>query len=146
MNIKVVGESAPAEPTFDEVFKILEGNRGRLRSLATMILSVCGMLVSSSFVVLFFVLKEQSLRIPYAVPVLLFATATSLIGAVVLSILAVLPPTPVASPTRLSIIDTQVRLYRREYRRSVASVVLLLIGITLFVTALAVFGWSSFIH
>ncbi len=46
--------------TLDDLLKVVDGNRTRIRNLASMILSSCGMLLSSTFVIIFFILKERT--------------------------------------------------------------------------------------
>jgi len=125
--------------TLDDLLKVVEGNRTRIRSLASMILSLCGILLSSSFVILFFLLKEQSPVRP-AIIFVLFATAGCLLCAAMLSVLSALPPPATNVYGKLELIDALMRLYNREYRRAITSAVFLLMGLGTFVAALVIFG------
>ncbi len=122
-------EPIKLEPaSLDDLLKALDGNRTRIRSLASMILSVCGMLLSSTFVILFFILKEK-LPLLSAITVALFLTAFSLLASAMMGLLSALPPAPVAIYGKLEMIDILMTLYRREYRRAIASVVFLFFGV-----------------
>ena len=110
-----------------------------------MILSVCGMLLSASFVILFFILKEHLSMYPF-VPALLFGTAVLLLVAAMLSVLSALPPRPVKIYGKLDLVDALMNLYQREYRRAVSSAVCLFLGLASFVFALEIFAWASTRH
>src|SRR6478752_158244 len=108
--------------SLDDILRAIDGNRSRIRTLAGMILSVCGMLLSASFVILFFILKEHLSMYPF-VPALLFGTAVLLLVAAMLSVLSALPPRPVKIYGKLDLVDALMNLYQREYRRAVSSAV-----------------------
>jgi hypothetical protein len=58
-------DSAPDELiSIDDTLKIVDNNRTRIRTLAGIMLTVCGLLLSTSFVVLTFILKNSDIRIP----------------------------------------------------------------------------------
>ena len=128
-----------------DILRAIDGNRSRIRTLAGMILSVCGMLLSASFVILFFILKEHLSIYPF-VPALLFGTAVLLLEAAMLSVLSALPPRPVKIYGKLDLVDALMNLYQREYRRAVSSAVCLFLGLASFVFALGIFAWASTRH
>jgi hypothetical protein len=127
----------------DEFLKAIDGNRARIRTVAGLILSTCGMLLSGSFVILFFVLKERSISVPSLVPVTLFATTACLLIAVILSVASAFPPRPIDVYTKIEMADTLLSLYRSEYRIAAASGIFLVSGALLLVGALGIFGWST---
>ena len=86
------------------------------------------MLLSASFVILFFILKEHLSMYPF-VPALLFGTAVLLLVAAMLSVLSALPPRPVKIYGKLDLVDALMNLYQREYRRAVSSAVCLFLGL-----------------
>jgi hypothetical protein len=128
--------------TADDILTIVENNRARIRALSEQVLTVCGLLLSASFVVLFFVLTDTKFSISWLVPLFLFGTSASLTFAIIFSVLSVHLPTPTAVPTKLELIDLLTAIYYREYRRAVISIVFLILAIILFAIALGVFGAS----
>lgn len=145
-NIKVelveVGEDS--EPvTIEATLEVLENNRTRIRDLGNMVLTVCGILLSASFVVLFFVLQNRSSNVLIAVPVILFAATASLILSTLFSVLSSMLPSPTAVRTKFELIDVLARIYHREHRRVILAVIFLILGIVLFVAALVVFAFVS---
>jgi hypothetical protein len=109
-----------------------------------MILAVSGLLLSSSFVMLFFLLKERGSKLPVSVVVWLFAAILALIVAIIFSLLAALLTTPNALTTRLDFIDVQSRICFKEYRRVKSSALFLLVAIGLFTCALIAFAGVLF--
>src|SRR5436305_11013033 len=95
MRIKLKSPPTLEPASLDDLLRAIDGNRTRIRNLASMILSVCGILLSSSFVLLFFLLKD-GVAVPKAIVLILFGTAGCLLAAATLSILSALPPAPVA--------------------------------------------------
>jgi hypothetical protein len=142
MRIRLKGPIELEPASLDDLLKAVDGNRTRIRSLASMILSVCGMLLSSTFVILFFILKEK-LPVSYATRVALLATAGCLLASATMGVLSALPPLPVAIYGKIEMIDALMALYGREYRRAIASVVFLFLGLAGFVGALVMFGMAS---
>jgi len=123
-----------------EILDILENNRSRLRELANMILTVCGLLLSTSFVILFFLLTNAKSNMTWLVSAMIFATCASLTFSIVFSILSVNPQRPSEITTKIQLIDFLSLAYTREYKRIFISVIFLLISIGLFFTALIIFG------
>lgn len=126
----------------DDILTIIENNRTRIRTLGERVLTVCGLLLSTSFVVLFFVLTDTKFNISKLVPVMLFGASTSLTLAIIYSVLSAYLPTPTAVPTKIELIDLLTTIYYREYRRAVISVAFLILAIILFAIALGVFGFG----
>jgi hypothetical protein len=110
-----------------------------------MILAVSGLLLSSSFVMLFFLLKERGSKPRVSVVGWLFAAIVALIVAIVFSLLAALLTTPNALTTRLDFIDVQSRVCLREYRRVKSSALFLLVAIGLFTGAIIAFAAVLFV-
>ena len=52
----------PAVLTDDELFQIVENNRGRIRIFSNAIITICGLFISTSFAIFFFVLEKQILQ------------------------------------------------------------------------------------
>jgi len=102
-------------------------------------LTVCGLLLSTSFVVLFFILKNTEFDIPIIVPILLLVTPGLLTCSIVCSVLSALMPIPGGVITKIELVDFLTRTYRREHRRIIIGVWFLLIAIMVFVTALSIF-------
>lgn len=124
--------------TADDILKIIDNNRTRIRTLSSIVLSVCGLLLSTSFVVLLFILNNAKFYIPRLVSIILFATSASLTCAIVCSVLSALLPIPMAVATKLELIDFWTKTYRQEYRRVTLAVCFLIVAIILFVIALGI--------
>ncbi len=124
----------------ERILTIIENNRVRIRTLAGMVLTVCGLLLSTSFIVLFFVLADTRFNISWVVPMLIFGSSASLTVSIVYSVLSAYPHTPSGVVTNIELIDFLTTAYNREYRRATISVVFLLVSILLFMAALGLFG------
>ena len=107
-----------------------------------MVLTVCGLLLSTSFILLFFILTDTKFSIPWFVPAILFASCATLTASVVFSVLSANPQPPSAVATKIQLIDFLATAHYREYRHTVVSVIFLLSSIVLFVVALVIFGVS----
>ena len=112
-----VGVRRPFKPTSVSDIRALDNNRARIRNLGAMILTVSGMLLSSSFVVLFFLIKERRDALPHGVMTILLAAVAALISAITLSLLSALLSQPAAITTKIEFIDVQTRIGLREFRR-----------------------------
>ena len=123
-----------------EILTLLENNRSRLRDLGSMVLTVCGLLLSTSFVVLFFILADAKFNITWVVPAILFATCATLTLSIVFSVLSASPQHPSAITTKIQLIDFLTTAHNREYQCITTSVIFLIASIVLFFTALVVFG------
>jgi hypothetical protein len=126
--------------TVDELVDLLENNRSRVRALVNSIITVCGLILSASFVVLFFILKESSNLISSIVPIILFSVVISLLISMISGLISIYVPSPTAISTKIKLIDTLVGTYRTEQRRAAVSVTFLLIGIVLFFLSLVILG------
>ena len=126
--------------SIDDVLKIIDSNRTRVRTLGGIVLTVCGLLLSTSFVILFFILKNNEFHISPLVPILLLITSASLTCAIVCSVLSALLPMPVTIISKIELVDFWTKTYRREYRRVILAVCFLLLSIILFVIALSTFS------
>jgi len=115
-----------------EILTLLENNRSRLRTLGGMVLTVCGFLLSASFVVLFFILADTKFNIIWAVPAILFGTCATLTLSIVFSVLSASPQAPSAITTKIQLINFLTTTHYREYRRTTISVIFLLVSIVLF--------------
>lgn len=124
--------------SIDDTLKIIDNNRTRIRTLGGIVLTVCGLLLSTSFVVLTFILKNSDIHISRFVSISLFATCGSLAGAIACSVLSARLPVPTSLITKIELLDFWTRTYQREHGWVQAAVCFLLIAIALFMTALAI--------
>ena len=124
----------------DDYLSAVKDNRERIRSLASMLQSICGMLLSAGFIVLFFLIQEKLTKQEPSIYFLMFTAIAALIVSMLASLIAVQirPPTPVS--TKGEKLGQQLRIYRNEYRWFVVSSVFLFTAILLFVAALVVFA------
>lgn len=130
--------------TQDEIISILENNRTRIRSLGSMILTVCGLLMSTSFIILFFIFKEASVKTSLIIPILLFSIIGSLTISIILGVFSAYMPTPTTVCTKLELVDVLTNIYRCEHRRITISIAFLLLGVILFSICLIFFAVNSF--
>jgi hypothetical protein len=130
--------------TAQDLLTVIEQNRARVRALGGMIISVCGMLVSASFVVLFFLLREGRSSVSVAVLVPLALSLALLGAAIVFSILAGFIPAPVAPTTRLQLVDIVAASFRRERRHAKSAVALLLIAMVMLAATIAALSAGAF--
>ena len=133
-------EFNPDAVTPSEIFTLIENNRTRLRTLSGIVLTVCGLLLSATFGILFFILTDTKFGIPVIVPVILFITCVTLTIAILFSVFSAKPQTPSAVTTKLHMIDFLTSIHYREYRLTSLAVIFLIVSILLFITALATFG------
>jgi hypothetical protein len=126
--------------SIDDTLKIVDNNRTRIRTLAGIMLTVCGLLLSTSFVVLTFILRNSDIRISRFVPIFLFATSGLLTGSIIFIVLSARLPKPVALISKIELLDLWTRIYQREYRWVTVAVSFLIAAILLFITALGVLG------
>ena len=140
LKVRTIESSSSNLVTVDDIIRMIDNNRARIRALGSMILAVAGLLLSSSFVVLFFLLKERQQSAPTSVAILLFGAILALMGAITLSLLSALLSPPAGQTTKLDLIDSQSRIALREFRRVYASAILLMFAIGLFTSGLIVFA------
>lgn len=126
--------------TSEDLIRIIESNRTRLRSLSGMIVTICGILLSTSFVTLFFILKENLNSTPRIVPILILFSFLTLMSSIIFSLLSSLLPTPSSSTSKFELVDVSSRIYYREYRRSIVAITLLLVSIVLLTASMSVFA------
>jgi len=103
-------------------------------------LTVCGLLLSTSFVVLTFILKNSDIGISGFVRIFLFATSGLLTGSIISIVLSARLPSPAALLSKIELLDFWTRTYRREYRWVTVAVYFLIAAIVLFIAALGVLG------
>jgi hypothetical protein len=127
----------------EDALKAVDSNRLRIRSLASMLLTACSMILSASFVTLFFLIKESLVAANSTVFILQLSGVLFLIMSIALSLSSALIPAPSLAVTKLSFLETQIAIYKRELRLARWAFISFLVGIILFLISLAVFaGWS----
>jgi hypothetical protein len=126
----------------DHLDSIREG-RTRIRNLASTLLGICGMLLSASFIILFFLLKERPSGLPPLVLALLFITIGLLLAALLFAISSVCVRTPMPAATKGERLKNQLAIYQSEYRYSRISVFLLVTSVLCFAASLGAFAsWT----
>lgn len=126
--------------TLDEYIESIRDNRVRIRTLAGMVLTACSILLSASFVILFFLVRSGPAPEDRYVVVLLFGAALFLICAIGFGVLSAFIPRPSAVQTKGDRLSHLTDTYRREYRRATISVMCLFIGVVSFLGGLVVFA------
>jgi hypothetical protein len=130
--------------TTDNLLAIVETNRSRIRTLSSLVVTVCGFLLSACFVVLFFILKDPALKTGNtAAPNLLLASVGSLVVAILLSVYSVLATKPEAVRTKLQLLDLMGSAYYRERKRVLLAMIFLFVGVAMFVSSMALFSFQA---
>jgi len=124
----------------DDYLSAVKDNRERIRSLASMLQRICGMLLSAGFIVLFFLLQQKLAKQEPIIYFLMFTAIAALVVSMLVSLIAVQIRPPISVSTKGEKLDQQLRIYKNEYRWTVASSILLFTAILLFVAALVVFA------
>ena len=138
---KITGDRIPVAR--DDFIPLIENNRSRIRDLSSQVLTVCSLLLPTSFVVVFFAIKETTLKISPIVTWLLFIVIVCLITATGFSIFSSLLPSPSSVTTKFELVDKLVGIYQREHRRVRIAVFFLVLAIILFCVSLAIFAITT---
>jgi hypothetical protein len=128
------------ELNIDDYLSAVKDNRERIRSLVSMLLGVCGMLLSAGLIILFFLIQEKLTQQEPSIYLLMFLAIAALIVSMLTSLIAVQIRPPMAVSTKGKRLDHQLRIYQHEYRWSVVSSVFLFVAILLFVVTLVIFA------
>lgn len=123
-----------------DYLETINDNRNRIRSFASQLSSICGMLLSASFVIIFFLIKESYdglLILP--IYILMFSGVIMLINTLVFSILSSSIPKPKAISSIGEKLENQLMIYTKEYRRLKIGQWSLLISIFCFLVGLILF-------
>jgi hypothetical protein len=131
----------PDKVSITEMLAIIDGNRGRTRTLGTMILTVCGMLLSATFVIVFFILSGGTAPHQLQALLLFLFSALLLMGAIFASLVSATLTLPISAPKKLALLNTATRIYRREVRWVRAAVGMLMVAVLTFAAALASFAF-----
>lgn len=129
-----------SELSHSEQLESIRDGRTRIRSLASMLLGICGMLLSACFLILFFLLKERLGGMPPLVLVLLFVTIGLLLATLISAILSTYARALKPVATKGERLAVQLSIYRREYRWCRVSILLLVASVLCFSASLGVFA------
>lgn len=144
MRFKVIEEfrddSSTSALTVDDYLDSIRNNRERLRSTAAMLQSICGLLISASFLILFFLIQGQLTRRELGIYVLMFAEIIALLISLFASLMAVYVRPPTAVSSKGEQLEQQLKLCRKERQWVSASLVLLSLAIVIFLICMAVFA------
>jgi len=124
----------------EDMFQIIENNRSRIRTLGNMVLTVGGLLLSTLFVLLFFVLQDKSTTILPSLPVLLLCSIALLIISISLSVYSAFLRSPSAIYTKIQLVDSLLSILHRENRRVMIAFGFMVVAIIVFA-----FGFGLFI-
>ncbi len=139
--IKRTGE--PPLLSYDDVLKILNNNRDKIRTLSNLILTVSGFLLSAWFVILFFLIEYQNQSNQITVIALILAGTILLLLSIIFSVLSAMLPSPKTVVNKLVLIDTINHIYHREFRFIKLAIVFLISSISTFLFGLFVFLYQS---
>jgi|SRR5580704_5254501 hypothetical protein len=91
-------ETLPPDPQSISIslLAIIDANRTRTRTLGTMVLTVCGMLLSATFVIIFFILNSHSASNHLRALILFFISASMLMVAIFASLISATLTPPVS--------------------------------------------------
>ena len=125
----------------DDYLNAIKENRDRIRSLAAMLLTICGMLLSANFIILFFIIKQQS-NISFLGILPTYAVILILTVAIAFAILSVNISTPAATITKAQKLNRQLSLYTKERRLATLAIIFLFVGIFGFIISISGFVFS----
>jgi ABC-type multidrug transport system permease subunit len=133
-----VDTEALTELRIDDLIEAVRENRSKLRNIVSSVITVSGLLLSATLVILFFMLNNKmGVSLAYGV---LLGTVVCLVSGMAFAVRAIHLPLPKPAATKGDRLQVQLAIYSREYRQVNFAVWLLFLAIILFVAALAVFG------
>jgi hypothetical protein len=119
----------------DDMLNLIEKNRQRIRIFSNNIITVCGILIPASFLLLFFFQEKMisnPLSITTSIPILLVSSSIVMILALIFSALTSYSKQPISIGTKSSAILYLSNLYNREQKLSIIALILVLIGLLIF--------------
>jgi hypothetical protein len=119
----------------DDMLNLIEKNRQRIRIFSNNIITVCGILIPASFLLLFFFQEKMisnPLSITTSIPILLVSSSIVMILALIFSALTSHSKQPISIGTKSSAILYLSNLYNREQKLSIIALILVLIGLLIF--------------
>jgi hypothetical protein len=132
------GNTVP-ELNYDDLLAVLKDNRERVRTLANIVISVDGLLFSSSLVILFFSLENNTSKLPLIIITLFAVGLVGLLISVYLGILAILLPPPKIALDKFELVNLYTAIYQREYKIIRLSAAILFISMFIFAAAMIYF-------
>lgn len=139
MEFKKLDKTYESEITFKDTLSVLEGNRTRVRTLCNMILTSCSIFLSTSFVLLIFLIKE-SYKDSLIILKTLILTDVTLIFSIFFCLASVYIREPKSITTQFDLISQQAYYYRKEQKNARIAIVFLFIGIITLIIGLFLFG------
>jgi hypothetical protein len=131
----------------DDMLKLIENNRQRIRIFSNNIITVCGILIPTSFLLLFFFqekMTSHTLTMPTSIPILLVSSNTIMIVALIFSALTSHSKQPISIGTKSSAILYLSNLYKREQKLSIIALILVLIGLLIFLSSMIIYTVGIF--
>lgn len=96
----------------------IKENRDRIRSSASQLSSITGMLLSASFIIVFFLIKENYTGVPIKIIYgLMFGGIFSLIITMIFIILSTIISKPTSVSNNGEKLNQQIIIFNREYKR-----------------------------
>lgn len=139
MEIKRLDKTFETQIGFKEALAVIESNRARVRNLCNMILTSCSIFLSSSFVVLFFLVKEVYLN--NSIIILLLALSDlMLIIAIFFTVSSAYIKAPKPITTEIALVSYQSSYYLKEQRNSKYAIMFLFAGVVTFLVSLIFFA------
>jgi len=139
MEFKKLDKTYEPELSFKDTLSILEGNRARVRSLCSMILTSSSIFLSTSFVILFFLIREYT-KDSFTIIVTLISSDTSIIFSIFFCLISAYLKEPKSITTQFSLISQQAYYYKKEQKNARTAIVFLFIGIVTFMVGLFLFA------
>lgn len=139
MKITKLDKTVETKIGVKETLSIIENNRTRVRNLCNIILSSCSLFLSSSFVVLFFFIKEFYPNAPLIIALLLLSDIM-LIVAILFTVLAAYIREPKVITTEFALVSMQTYYLHKEQKHSRIAILFLFGGIITFLASLFFFA------
>jgi hypothetical protein len=139
MKITKLDKTSETVIGFKEVLSVIENNRTRVRNLCNIVMTSCSLFLSSSFVVLFFLIKEPYKNITLIIAILLLSNVM-LIVAILFTVLSAYIREPKVITTEFALISIQTYYLHKEQKNSRVAIIFLFGGIITFLVGLIFFA------
>ncbi|NOQ25734.1 MAG: hypothetical protein GQ564_10275 [Bacteroidales bacterium] len=126
--------------TIDNYLDSIKENRDRVRLHSTQLSSICSLLLSAIFIVIFFLIKENYCGVLIRI---IYVTMFSSVFFLIITLLFTILSTSLVKPTAISNVgeklNLQIKIYNSEYKKMKIGQLTLIISIGLFSSGLLLF-------
>ena len=126
----------------EDMLRIVEENRLRVRSFSNLAVTVCSLFFSTSFIILFFIQEKMKVGHIKLLYFMLILVNVIMIAAIAFATLVAYNKEPHALATKTGTILHQANLYRHEHRYAYIALILMLIGLSVFLLTMGLYAFS----